>query len=73
MPQLLRIARKARRIGLVTGWDLAGIALKMPLIVGQVIGAHRERKRRRRQRARLDKPTNDLPTARSTAPAANKI
>ncbi len=62
VPQLLRIAGKARRIGLVTGWDLAGVALKMPFIVGQVIGNHRERKKRRRQRACLHGPTSAVPT-----------
>ncbi len=72
VPQLLRIARKARRIGLVTGWDLAGVAVKMPLIVGQVIGNHRERKKRRRQRDRLQKSGSAVPAAGSMASVADK-
>ncbi len=47
VPQLLRIAAKARRIGLVTGRDIAGIALKLPLILGQWIEGRLEKKRRK--------------------------
>jgi anaerobic magnesium-protoporphyrin IX monomethyl ester cyclase len=52
VPQLLRIARKARRIGLVTGWDIAGIALKLPLILGQWVRTHSEKKRWKHQAPR---------------------
>jgi len=49
VPQLLHIAAKARRIGLVTGRDVAGMALKLPFILGQMIGHQIEKKKRRRR------------------------
>jgi anaerobic magnesium-protoporphyrin IX monomethyl ester cyclase len=70
--QLLHIVRKARRIRLVTGRDLAGIALRLPLLVGQVMGNHRERKKRRRLAARAPRRTANVPVTGSMAPAANK-
>ncbi len=51
LPQLLRIARKARRIGLVSARDVAGVALKLPFILRSLIGRHFEKKRRKRQTA----------------------
>ena len=59
VPQLLRIVRKARRIGLVTGRDMAGIALKLPFIVRCAIGDRLEKKRVRRQAARPRPPARD--------------
>ncbi len=50
VPQLLRIAAKARRIGLVTGWDAIGIALKLPFILGQLLGSRFEKKRQKRMK-----------------------
>jgi anaerobic magnesium-protoporphyrin IX monomethyl ester cyclase len=50
VPQLLRIAAKARRIGLVTGRDVAGMALKLPWILGQMLGSRMEKKKRRKKR-----------------------
>jgi anaerobic magnesium-protoporphyrin IX monomethyl ester cyclase len=72
VPQLLRIAGKAHRIGLVTGWDLAGVALKLPLIVGQVMETHRERRKRRRQAARRRRLTTAVPAVGSATSVANK-
>jgi radical SAM superfamily enzyme YgiQ (UPF0313 family) len=62
VPQLLRIAAKARRIGLVTGRDIAGIGLKLPLILGQWIESRIEKKRRKHQAARAHRPAGDEPT-----------
>jgi hypothetical protein len=62
VPQLLRIAAKARRIGLVTGRDIAGIGLKLPLILGQWIESRIEKKRRKRQTARAHRPAGNEPT-----------
>ena len=61
VPQLLRIAGKARRIGLVTGRDIAGIALKLPFMVRNAIVDRREKKRTRRQRraAHMHQPVRD--------------
>ncbi len=61
VPQLLRIAGKARRIGLVTGWDLAGVTLKLPFILGQWLQSHLEKKRRKRQAARAHVPARSEP------------
>ncbi len=61
VPQLLRIAAKARRIGLVTGWDIAGIALKAPILVGQWVGSRIEKKKRKHQTARVHRPASDKP------------
>jgi radical SAM superfamily enzyme YgiQ (UPF0313 family) len=61
VPQLLRIARKARRIGLVTGWDIAGIALKLPLILEQSVRSHFEKRRWKHQTARVRRPARHEP------------
>ena len=58
VPQLLRIAGKARRIGLVSGRDVAGIALKLPFILGGLIGRCLEKKRRKHERARVRRPAS---------------
>lgn len=52
VPQLLHIARKAWRLGLVDGRDVAGLTLKLPWLVGSLLGSHLEKKRRRRLAAR---------------------
>jgi len=50
--QLLRIARKARRIGLVTTRDVVVPLLKLPVLLGSlVVGKAQKKKRRRSQRA----------------------
>jgi len=58
VPQLLRIAGKARRIGLVTGWDMAGVTLKLPILLSQWLGhrIEKQKKRRRRQAALRRQP-----------------
>ena len=48
--QLLRIAGKAQRIGLVTSRDMADVVLKLPFMVRCAIGDRIEKKRSRRQR-----------------------
>ena len=48
--QLLRIAGKAQRIGLVTTRDIAGVVLKLPFMVRCAITDRIEKKRARRQR-----------------------
>jgi anaerobic magnesium-protoporphyrin IX monomethyl ester cyclase len=48
-PQILRIVRKARRIGLVDGRDAAGMLLKLPFLVYSLINRRAQKKRRRRQ------------------------
>jgi radical SAM superfamily enzyme YgiQ (UPF0313 family) len=50
-PQLLRLAAKARRIGLFTGRDIAGIAWKLPLILGLWLGSRIGRRRKKKHRA----------------------
>jgi anaerobic magnesium-protoporphyrin IX monomethyl ester cyclase len=62
VPQLLHIARKAQRIGLVTSRDVASLALKLPLILGQWLESRREKKRRRRLAARLHAPLRSEPS-----------
>jgi anaerobic magnesium-protoporphyrin IX monomethyl ester cyclase len=50
--QLVRIARKARRLGLASPWDAAGVLLKLPLAVcGLAIDKAQKKKRRQRQAA----------------------
>jgi anaerobic magnesium-protoporphyrin IX monomethyl ester cyclase len=51
-PQLLRIARKVKRIGLVNGRDAAGLVLKLPFLAYGLVKSHAEKKRRRAARAR---------------------
>ncbi|HNS22628.1 MAG TPA: radical SAM protein [Sedimentisphaerales bacterium] len=51
--QLLHIAAKARRIGLVTGWDVAGSLVKLSLVLPgfALDGLHKRRRHRSRQPA----------------------
>jgi len=46
--QLLHIARKARRIGLVNGRDVANIALRLPLLACSLIKRRSEKKKKKR-------------------------
>lgn len=64
VPQLLHIAGKAWRIGLVTGRDVAGIALKLPLILGLLLGSRIGRKRRKKKHhaAHVPQPARNEPT-----------
>jgi radical SAM superfamily enzyme YgiQ (UPF0313 family) len=50
LSQLLRIARKGRRIGVVRGRDVAGIALRLPLMLGYWIESRIEKRRKKRMR-----------------------
>jgi len=50
VPQLLRIAGKAWRIGLVNGRDAAGMFLKLPFLVRSLIKRRAQKKRRRASR-----------------------
>jgi anaerobic magnesium-protoporphyrin IX monomethyl ester cyclase len=50
VPQLLRIARKARRIGLVDGRDIGSLLLKLPLLLQGLIQRRGEKKRHRAAR-----------------------
>jgi magnesium-protoporphyrin IX monomethyl ester (oxidative) cyclase len=49
--QLLRIAGKARRIGLVTTRDVVVPLLKLPVLLGSLVAGKAQKKKRRRQRA----------------------
>jgi anaerobic magnesium-protoporphyrin IX monomethyl ester cyclase len=49
--QLLRIARKARRIGLVDGRDLASIFVRLPFLTYGLLQRHLEKRRRHRATA----------------------
>ena len=51
VPQLLRIAKKARRIGLVNGRDAVGMLLKLPFLVYSLVQTRAEKKKRRRHTA----------------------
>ena len=60
--QLLRIAGKARRIGLVTGRDIAGIAPEAAVhgaTVRSRTALEKKRSRRQRQAARMHQPARD--------------
>ena len=46
--QFLRIARKARRIGLVDGWDVAGMSPRLPLLACSLIRRHIQKSARGR-------------------------
>ena len=59
VPQLLRIAGKARRIGLIDGRDAAGMLLKLPLVAYSLLRRHAQKKKRRRQAARAHQPTGE--------------
>jgi hypothetical protein len=49
--QLIRIAQKARRIGLVTARDVVVPLLKLPVLLGSLVIGKSQKKKRRRQRA----------------------
>ncbi len=56
VPQLLRIARKARRIGLVNGRDMAGMLLKLPFLVYSLVKTRAQKKRRKRHTHSVPSP-----------------
>jgi magnesium-protoporphyrin IX monomethyl ester (oxidative) cyclase len=56
VPQLLRIAKKARRIGLVNGRDMAGMLLKLPFLVYSLVKTRAQKKRRKRHTNRVPSP-----------------
>ncbi|MEN6335057.1 MAG: radical SAM protein [Phycisphaerales bacterium] len=64
--QLLRIAAKARRIGLVTSRDVVVPLLKLPVLLGS-LAIEKARKRKRRQRSAADTAG---PEQTRTAPAS---
>ncbi len=57
VPQLLRIARKARRIGLVDGRDIAGMLLKLPLLTYSLVKIRAQKRKRRRHTYSVPSPT----------------
>jgi hypothetical protein len=57
VPQLLRIARKARRIGLVDGRDMAGMLLKLPLLTYSLVKIRAQKRKRRRHAYSVPAPT----------------
>jgi magnesium-protoporphyrin IX monomethyl ester (oxidative) cyclase len=64
---LLAIAAKARRIGLVTGRDIAGSLLKLPLVLPHIVWDNM-RKKSRKRRARVQAlPAADQPQVSSPA------
>jgi len=71
VPQLLRIAKKARRIGLVTDRDIAGIAFKLPLILGQWVRGRIEKRRWKHQTYRVRRPAGAEP-AKVLVPVGGK-
>ena len=56
--QLLRIARKARRIGLVNGRDVASMALHLPLLACSLMKRRSQKKRTRRSSQPGESPTS---------------
>lgn len=63
VPQLLRVAAKARRIGLVTARDVAGLTLKLPLMLGFWLGSRIGKKRKKKHSTvRLPQPVRSGPT-----------
>jgi len=56
VPQLLRIAKKARRIGLVNGRDVAGMLLKLPFLLYSLVKTRAQKKRRKRHINRVPSP-----------------
>jgi len=56
VPQLLRIAKKARRIGLVNGRDMAGMLLKLPFLVYSLVKTRAQKRRRKRHANRVPSP-----------------
>jgi magnesium-protoporphyrin IX monomethyl ester (oxidative) cyclase len=69
VPQLLRIAAKARRIGLVDGRDIGSVLLKLPFLVHGLIKRHGEKKRHKAARAR---PPVREERSKATVSATNK-
>jgi anaerobic magnesium-protoporphyrin IX monomethyl ester cyclase len=55
--QLLRIAAKGRRIGLVTGRDIAGSLLRLPLVLPRIAWNSNRKKSRKRKALRFPRPT----------------
>jgi len=49
--QLIHIAKKGRRLGLVSGRDAAGLVLKLPFLAHSLLRRHAEKKSRRRRHA----------------------
>ena len=65
--QLLRIAAKARRLGLVTGWDVIGSLVKLPLVLPGML-RNSMGKKRRKQRTQ-GRPPSRSGEAKQAAPA----
>ena len=61
VPQLLRIARKARRIGLVTGRNVAGMLLKLPFVTYSLAKNRAEKKETVVRRAATPPPAREEP------------
>jgi anaerobic magnesium-protoporphyrin IX monomethyl ester cyclase len=59
VPQLLRIAGKARRIGLVDGRDAAGMLVKLPFLAYSLIKRRVQKKKKRRQNASAQQPAQE--------------
>jgi magnesium-protoporphyrin IX monomethyl ester (oxidative) cyclase len=67
--QLLRIASKARRIGLVTGWDVVSSLVRLPLVLPRIALKRRGGKKHGRCGPTLSSPSaNMLPQAKLPAP-----
>ncbi len=59
--QLLRIASKARRIGLVTGWDVAGSLVRLPLVLPRMAWSQMTKKNHKpRGRTQPPRSANEL-------------
>jgi radical SAM superfamily enzyme YgiQ (UPF0313 family) len=66
--QLLHIARKARRLGLVSGGDIATGLLKLPIVLCKLARNNAQRKKQRRaQHARMPAGQENRETAELTA------
>ncbi len=61
--QLLRIAGKARRLGLVTGGDVVGSLLRLPLILPYMAWESAHKKSRKRKSPRPSQPAGNQPGA----------
>jgi len=59
VPQLLRIAKKARRIGLVDGRDAVGMLLKLPVLAYSLVKSRAQKKKKRRHTAGAHQPTRE--------------
>jgi anaerobic magnesium-protoporphyrin IX monomethyl ester cyclase len=65
--QLLHIASKARRIGLVTAGDVAGALIRLPLVLPWMIWSRvGKKKRKQRTRRAASPPTGESPRVRQT-------